>query len=242
MYDDYENYYEPSEVDCLLDEFKEKCKEHLLPNIKVEIDSLKQENNRLELKNDEYKKRENEITNKERDLKYKEDNLKKEVINEFYKTNIGDVLKQYVEDCEIWFADTENYQNRKCNLCNEERELIATFPNGKTTKTDCACAKILSRYVPSLSIITMIKFYKKDSRYTSDRKFYITSTYSPDTSSNHYNDDYAYQEFKIYHVVDEFNEGIIDLHTNKSYGEKLGFRRKEECQKYCDWLNKIKRK
>lgn len=238
MYDDdFEDYYEPSEVDQLVEEFRDKVREHLLPNIREEIERLNKENEKLRNKNEEYRKRESEINSKERDLKYKEDNLKREVEREFYEINIGDTLKQYIEDCEIWFANTENYQNQKCNLCNSKRELVANFPDGKTTKKECSCAKIFSKYVPDLSTITLIKFYKRNSRYPSDRKFYLSRTYSPPPNSR---DDYSYQEFKIYHVIDVFNESIIELHKNKPYGEKLGFKIKEECQKYCDWLNTIK--
>lgn len=235
MYYEEEYPYEPSFADEIIMEYQQKMKDILLNGVKYQIEQVKEENLRLKKENEECKKRENNILSKERDLKYKEDNLKREVEKEFYQSNIGDTLKQYIEDCEVWFADTEHYQNKKCDLCNEKRELVAKFPNGKTTRTDCNCATTLSKYVPGLSTISMIKFNKKDSRYSSDRKFYLSRTYSPPNNRSNY--DYDYQEFKIYHVVDEFNEGIVELHENKSHGEKLGFRSKDECQKYCDWLN-----
>lgn len=233
-YDEEPYYYEPSVADEILMEFQQKMKETLLESVKLDIETIKNENIKLKEENEKYKQRERDITNKENELRYKENNLKTEVAKEFYKNNIGDTLKQYIEDCEVWFADVDRYQNNKCNLCNENRELIAKFPNGKTTKTECTCAKYLSKYVPAISTINLIKFYKRDSRYSSERRFYLTRSYSP--PDNNY-DDYSYQEFKIYHIVDEFNEGIIELHENKKYGEKLGFRNIEECQKYCDWLN-----
>jgi len=238
MYFDEEPYYEPTIADEILFEYQQKMKDALLESVKYEIDQVKEQNIRLKKENEEYKKRENSISSKERDLKYKEENLKREVTNEFYQTNIGDILKQYIDDSEVWFADIEHYQNKKCKLCDENRELVAKFPNGKTTKTQCNCANNLSRYIPNLSPTTMIKFNKRDSRYSSDRKFYLSKTYSPGKNRSSY--DYDYQEFKIIHIVNEFNETIIELHENKSYGEKLGFRSKEECQKYCDWLNKKK--
>jgi len=240
MYDYYEEppYYEPTIADEIMFEYQQKMKDALLESVKLEIDNIKNENERLKEENNKYRQRERDILNKENDLKYKEENLKREVTNEFYQSNIGDTLKQYIEECEVWFADIDRYQNEKCNLCNEERKLVAKFPNGEITKIACACAKIFSKFIPAISVTTMIKFSKRDSRYSSDRKFYFSRSYSPDKSSNYYNNDYDYQEFKIYHVVDKFNESIIELHKNKSYGEKLGFKSKEECQKYCDYLNK----
>ncbi len=238
-YEEEYPYYEPTIADEIMMEYQQKMKDALLENIKFQIEQTKEENIRLKQQNEDYKKREHNITAKERDLKYKEDNLKREVTNEFYKTNIGDTLKQYLEDSEVWIADNEYYQKKKCNLCNEDRELVASFPNGKTTTTACACAKSLSRYVPNSSIMSMIKFVKNDSRYYSDRKFYLSKSYSP--PKKNYSYDYDYQEFKIINIVDEFNENTIKLHEDKGYGERLGFRSKEECQKYCDWLNKKKK-
>ena len=238
MYDYYEEppYYEPTLADEILIEYQQKMKDALLDSVKSQIENIKDENVRLKEENGNYKQRERDIINKENDLKYKEENLKREVTNEFYQSNIGDTLKQYVEECEVWFADINRYQNEKCNLCNEERKLVANFPNGEIIKTACACAKMLSKYVPAISTTTMIKFSKRDSRYSSERIFYFSRSYSPNNDRNSY--DYDYQEFNIYHVVDEFNESIIELHKNKSDGERLGFKSKEECQKYCDWLNK----
>jgi regulator of replication initiation timing len=240
MYDYYEEpYYEPSVADEILIEFQQKMKDVLLESIKSEIKSIAEENSTLRAENKKLKEKQHEVDRRERDLKYKEDNLKREVEKEFYQSNIGDTLKQYIEDCEIWFADVERYQNKKCDLCNEERELIVKFPNGKITKTDCDCAKFLSKYIPALSTISLIEFGKRNSRYSSERKFYLSRSYSPPENRLDY--DYEYQEFKIYHVVDEFNENTIELHENKKYSERLGFRSKEECQKYCDWLNQNKK-
>lgn len=240
MYFDEEPYYEPTIADEIMFEYQQKMKDALLESVKYEIEQIKEENIRLKKQNEEYKKRENNISSKESELKRKEENLKREVTNEFYKTNIGDTLKKYIEDCEVWFADIERYQNPKCDLCNEDRKLVAQYPNGKTSEANCDCAKMFSRYIPGSSFISVITFNKRDSRYSSDRNFYLSRTYIPGHNRSSY--DYDYQEFKIHHVIDKFDETIIELHEKKSYSEKLGFRNKEECQKYCDWLNEKEKK
>jgi len=233
---DYENYYEPSEVDQLVDEFKDKCREFLLPNIKEEINSLNKENSELKTKNEEYRKRENEINSKERDLKYKEENLKREVEREFYQSNIGDTLKDLIEKSEVWFAENRGFTQEKCSLCNNERKLVAKFKNGKTTTTDCECKTLKYTYVPESAELNFIKFAKKDNRYQSDRNFYISKSYSP--SKDYYDrNDYSYNEFSLCQVVEKFCDTIKELHETKRYGTKIGFTTKNECQKYCDWLN-----
>jgi hypothetical protein len=205
--------------------------------VRSEIESIKNENERLKTENKILKDKENKINAKERDLKYKEDNLKREVEKEFYESNIGETLKRYIDDCELWFADEGYIQKEKCNLCNKERKLIAEFPNGKTTKIDCECAKLIRMFTPCLTTEEIIKFSKKNSRYASDRVFYLTRSYSPSEESNYYNESH-YNEFRIGHIVDHFNDETKELLKSLEYGQKLGFRVKEECQKYCDWLNK----
>ena len=239
MYDDFEDYYEPSEVDQLVEEFKDKVREHLLPNIREEIERLNKENNDLRNKNEEYRKRESEIGNKERDLKYKAENLKREVEREFYQSNIGDTLKDYIDKAEVWFADQKGFPQEKCSLCNDKRKLVANFPNGKTTETNCDCSNLVHIFAPETSELSLIKFNKRDGHYQSDRKFYLSRSYIPSKNSS-YRDEYSYNEFKLYQIVDEFNNITIELHEAKEYSTKIGFKTKEECQKYCDWLNRDK--
>jgi len=240
-YEDYENHYESSEVDQLVEEFKDKCREHLLPNIRQEIEQLNKENMELRIKNEEYKKRESEIIGKERDLKHKGDNLKREVEKEFYASNIGDTLKDYIEKSEVWFADSKGFRQDKCSLCNDKRKLVANFPNGKTTEANCDCSSMIHKYVPEISELTMIKFSKKDSKYQSERKFYLSKTFIPSSKSS-YCDDHSYNDFKLCQIVDEFNDSTKELHEDKKYDTKVEIKTQEECQQYCDWLNRVKTK
>jgi len=122
-------------------------------------------------------------------------------------------------------------------LCNEHRKLVATFPNNKTTTTDCECSKKIRKFKPSLTTLSYIKFSKRNSNYRSDRDYYLSRNYIPSKNSNY---DYGYSEFKIAHVVEEFNDDTIELIKTLRYGDKIGFRYKEECKKYCKWLNKSK--
>ena len=69
----------------------------------------------------------------------------------------------------------------------------------------------------------------------------MSRSYIPSKNSS-CRDEYSYNEFKLYQIVDEFNDSTIELHEAKEYGTKIGFKTKEECQKYCDWLNTKKTK
>lgn len=235
-YEDYAGYYEPSPVDELVSEFRDKCREFILPDIKAEIERLNKENTELKAKNEEYRKREYEISKTEIDLKFKSDNLKREVEREFYQSNIGDTLKEYLETAEVWFADNRGFPQEKCSLCDDRRKLVANFSNGQTTEINCECGKSIYKYVPEFSELSLIKFNKKDSRYESDRKFYLSKSYAPSKDYSNRND-YSYNDFNLCQVANEFNDSIKELHKTKRYGTKIGFKSIEECQKYCDWLN-----
>jgi regulator of replication initiation timing len=231
---DYEQYYEPSEVDQIVDEFSEKIREFIVPNIKKELEKLRIENEKLKTENEKLKKHELEVVRKEKENDRRAENLKREVENEFYKTNVDDVFKDILENSELWFADRKKIPQEKCDICNEDGELVAIFPNGEATSKKCKCNDLLPSYVPEICTVEHTKFNKRDGGYHSDRKFYFTKSYFPSSNSNY---DYDYMEFNLLHTITNFNEEVKEIHKEKGYGTVIGFISKEECQKYCDWLN-----
>lgn len=74
MYYEYEDYYEPSVMDEILDEFRQKCKEVLLDDINTEIGAIKHTNEYLRKENDELKKA---LSNTEKDLRELKKNMEK---------------------------------------------------------------------------------------------------------------------------------------------------------------------
>jgi len=238
-YDDYEErYYEPSQLDIIVDEYKEKCKEVLLQDVKNEMARLRNENANLKSINESYIKRENEISQKERQLKYDSDNLKRNVETQFYAEKMIDTISRFIEDSIVWYPETEYYQGEKCKFCDKDRKISAKYPNGEIVTKACECAKNLSRYVPKTSELTTIKLHKEHSRYLSDRKFYLYACREQNPDKSY---DYGSSDFSLTFVRDNFDEEIIEYHAKKKYGEKIGLRSQEECQKYCDWLNEQKK-
>lgn len=236
MYFEDDYYCEPSELECILSDFQSQMTEILMSSVRNNLNAIKEENVRLKAENEKYKQRERDIFNEKTSLKYKQDNLKIEVEKEFYDTNIGDALKRYTEECEVWFADIKYKDKIQCDLCDANRKIRAIFPDGEVVEKTCECNEKISYYAPDTAIIQVLKFNRKNSRYVSERKFYFSKTYSPSKRSSSYYDEY--NEFKLYNVVDIFNEDTIELHENKQWGERIGFKTQEECQKYCDWLNR----
>ena len=236
MYPDFDDYYDPSEGELFFDEMKEKFREILREDVNSELSRLTKENAELRKIVKEYNDKKMELTRRERDVQYKEDNLKRDVEREFYSKTMDEVFEHLLEDSEVWYAERVPHEKPKCDLCNEEREMIATYPNGEVVKKQCDCAKPTYVYEPVISVNKQIKFHKAyKPRYSDHKKCYFTKNYEP-------NKDYAeaydyYSEFRIEKIYDEFNDEVKEYHKAKRYGEKIAFRNKEACQKYCDWLN-----
>lgn len=228
-------YYEPSEADIFFDEIKEKLREYLTDDIKYELERLTKENEELKDKNSKLRDENYKLNAEKRNAEWSKDTIRREVENEFYNTAIDEMFKSRIENIDVWFADLTYHQLPKCEYCNDDRVRVHTYPDGYEMKQRCSCNDHYTRYEPNLATLQTLKYNVKPSRYHSERKYYINDykAYEPD---NRYRD-YGYEEFKIIHIVDIFDDDTLDLGNNLSWGEKIGFKSKEECQKYCDWLN-----
>lgn len=242
MYDyDFDNYYEPSEGEMFFDEMKEKFREILKADIDSQLGKLTKENEELRKTVKEYNDKKMELARREREVKNKEDNLKCDVEREFYRKTMDEVFEHLLEDSEVWYAEHIPHEKPKCDLCDEERQMVATYPNGEVVKKQCDCAYPTYVYEPVISINKQIKFHKAyKPRYSENKKVYFTKKYSPNKD---YVDAYDYySEFRIENIYDEFNDDVKVYHESKRYGEKVAFRNKDACQHYCDWLNEKSKK
>ena len=211
MYPDFDDYYDPSEGELFFNEMKEKFREILHGDVNSELSRLTKENAELRKIVKEYNDKKMELTRRERDVQYKEDNLKRDVEREFYSKTMDEVFEHLLEDSEVWYAERVPHEKPKCDLCNEEREMIATYPNGEVVKKQCDCAKPTYVYEPVISVNKQIKFHK--SYKSSGKKCYFTKNYKP-------NKDYAeaydyYSEFRIENIYDEFNDDVKEYHKAK---------------------------
>lgn len=238
-YWDYEEpVWEPSEADELFDEMKSKLVEAAKASLKNDMESLKRRNEYLEKRNKELEDKAQEVLSKESDLEYKSRNLRREVEKEFYNTAINDLFKDAVEQSQLWFADNKPHEKPKCDKCDEDRNWVLTWPDGTTTSKRCTCSQSDYWYEPEETWIDTLKYKIKDSNYQSQRYYRLDRSYQYTGDSNW---SYcSYSDFGIQFVYDKFCEDVIKKREQLEYGKKIGFKSKEECQKYCDWLNKRK--
>ena len=238
-YWDYEEpMWEPSEADELFDEIKSKLIGAAKDSLKSDMESLKRRNEYLEKRNKELEDKSLEVSRKESDLEYKSRNIRREVEKEFYKTAIEDMFKDVLEKSQLWFADSKPHEKPKCDKCNDNREWVLTWPNGETSKKKCTCAQPEYWYEPQETWIDKLRYRVKDDNYPSERYYRLDKSYQC-TGSNRWGD-YSEQAFGIQFVYDKFCDDVIEKKKQLNYGQYIGFKSKEECQKYCDWLNRRK--
>jgi hypothetical protein len=238
-YWDYdEPVWEPSEADELFDEMKSKLVEAAKASLKNDMESLKRRNEYLEKRNKELEEKAQEVSRKESDLEFKSRNIRREVEKEFYKTAIDDIFKDAIEQSQLWFADNKPHEKPKCDKCDENRNWVLTWPNGTTTRKKCTCSQPDYWYEPEETWIDTLKYKIKDSDYQSERYYRLDRSYQYTGDSNW---SYcSYSDFGIQFVYDKFCEDVIEKNEQLGYGKSIGFKSKEECQKYCDWLNERK--
>ena len=235
-YWDYEEpMWEPSEADELFDELKSKLVDAAKNSLKSDMESLKRRNEYLEKRNKELEDKAREVSSKESDLEYKSRNLRREVEREFYKIAIDDLFKDMLEKSQLWFADNKPHEKPKCDKCDENRNWVLTWPDGTTTSKRCTCSQPEYWYEPQETWIDTLRYRVKDDNYPSERYYRLDKSYQYTGSSRW--DDYSYQDFGIQFVYDKFCDDVIEKKEQLGYGKKIGFKSKEECQKYCDWLN-----
>lgn len=238
-YWDYEEpVWEPSEADELFDELKSKLVDAAKASLKNDMESLKRRNEYLEKRNRELEEKAQEVSRKESDLEFKSRNIRREVEKEFYKTAIDDVFKDAIEQSQLWFADNKPHEKPKCDKCDENRNWVLTWPDGTTTSKKCTCSQPDYWYEPRETWIDTLKYKIKDSDYQSERYYRLDKSYQYTGDSR-----WSYCssiDFGILFVYDKFCEDVIEKNEQPGYGKRIGFKSKEECQKYCNWLNKRK--
>lgn len=229
------DYYEPSSADIFFDEMKDKFREHLVDSVKYELERLTKENEELREKNNKLSDENYKLTSEKNRAEWSRDSIRREIENEFYDKNIDEIFKDRLENIDVWFADYAYHEQPKCEYCNDKRNRVYKYPDGFEVEVACNCSKKVGCYKPNTATFGTLTYCIKPSRYSSERKMYVQDwkLYKPNDTYR----DYGYGDFKILHIVDLFDDDVLNLRKELSYGEKIGFKTEEECQKYCDWLN-----
>ena len=218
MYNDYDDfYYEPSEFEQMVDEFKASLRANVKDEIKEELAQLRKENEaNRELRNNwnakvaelekEYQNKKYELLKAQREAEAAAKDAKRMR------------LKELLSDCPV-FAYTvhlKNTQRPKCALCDENRYRAYTTPLGRIAREVCPCKEMLRRYYIKKAPIVSIEQYYHGSIVTK----YLVNDDSEDgylRCANEFHDETPFEKIKTYSPL---------------------FRDEARARRYVAWLNK----
>lgn len=211
----WEDYYEPSEFDILMDGFKDSIRENVKQEIKEKIERLEKENAELR-----------DVKEKWEDVKrYHEEAIcelkreKERVRKELESKKINELLESFAFTAYRPFAKSEMVP--KCDKCDENRKIYFTSPMGRKMSEDCTCAARKVTYTPSEELL--LRFYVRSSDEVSARCY----TRKEEVEWNRYD----YWDALYFELPDDLEKVSPSCAV---------FVNLSDCEKYCDYLNNKK--
>lgn len=224
MYD-FEDFYEPSEFEQMVEDFKEELRTSVKKEWLDKMKRLEEENKELREVKKNFEQIKNDYEKAKWECKKESEiaiaNAKKDAYKARLSELFGDMKSEY------WSIKKEYIKKPKCDKCDNNRMVAYITPLGKQAKEYCTCAETESKYVPCEMVIYQIYLY--NSRMGAS--FIKKNKEDEDIWIN--DSEYFGKKFV---VKDE--DDISTLTENNEYN--LYFESLEKCQEYCDYLNSNK--
>lgn len=207
----WDGYFEPTEVDIAMADFKASIVDNVRKEIKDKIDRLEKENAELREVKDNWDQIKREHATAMCELNLAKEQAKRQVEKARLQTVFRDLcVTGYQVHC-------EHMQGPKCDKCDEDRKIHFVSPMGRPMTEDCQCAASKAFYRPKE--VSLISFWIGNEV---GMRYYERS-----------DSDYADQYERRSEVYSELPE---ELETINSY--RAVFLNVADCQAYCDWHNK----
>lgn len=217
---DIEPYYEPTVADIIFIEAKQKLEEALKDSVKYKLEGVINENEELKVKNKELQKQVSEIKSRERQLEFDRQDLERKVRRERF----SQLMKDY--QTILYTVKTQYLKTKKCNNCDDNRKIHFKSPSGKDMTEYCECDKSIPKKIVKEN--KLVEF-----RLNRDRDE-ILAWYELKIEPKDRDSDYDHcRSTNRAEVIYNSDMKFEDLNRHEIF-----FREKEDCQKYCDFLNK----
>lgn len=228
MYDYDDFYYEPSEADDVIEQFKEKLRKEVKQEIQDEMNRLKEENEKYRDLKDAHL----DLTKEKEKLagmyRLKSLNLENELRQELKKATIGEIFSdfQYI----AYRVDVKVTKKDKCNKCDADRKLQYETPLGRKLWEYCECSKRVYSYVVQECMMCSIE----KSQYVESG---VKISYAP----------YSIESDGDIMLETEYLEDLrrlSEFYNNQDFEEIERqpwitlFKTKEKAQEFADYLNK----
>lgn len=214
-----DDWYEPSEFDIMMTEFKETIKSNAKQEIKDEIKYLQTELAKLKEVRDNWKKIERENSQLKLEVQKAKENAERDAKNAR--------LEQLLSECivNVWQACWKSeYIKPKCDKCDEHRQITFFSPSGRKYTEDCDCAKKKLIYHPEETTLQRIHIPFNGDRDSKGSPIYLSKQ---DNNNDYYVETISFRgDGKSFEELDK---------TWRPYFTTL-----ELAQEFCDWKNNQK--
>ena len=228
MFDyDYDDcFYEPSEFDEKVEEFKDYLRQSVKEEVQQKIERLEKENAELRGVRDNwdkvkrgYEAKQIELERKIADCEY---DVKRKRLEGLFEACGMNVI--------LYSAYPKAVYKTKCDKCDENRKVSFYSPSGREYKEDCECAKYYLKYSPSAYYCTE---FRVNRHKTKENPYPLMMWFKKYKDCSDDYDGYTYDSSNLCKCI--YNgEDFAELEERKT---SIYFRDEEDCQKYCDWLN-----
>ncbi|WP_055108923.1 hypothetical protein [Paenibacillus ihumii] len=213
--DNEDFYYEPSEFEQQVDEFKQSLLNAVRYEYKAEMERLRKENAELQ----DIKKRKKEIEAEHANALRQFESEKLNFENKLKRMRLAELLGENL--LIAWFPSSQNNRKPKCDKCDEQRLIHYTTPSGKPAHERCECSEYKRFYKPEE--IECYQFYQSKNSWGG--KMPAISLY------------YQRKEDREYDSFEACRRPYGGEPFEKVERWNVAFNSQEECQAYCDWLN-----
>lgn len=214
-----ENFFEPGEFDEKIEELKNELRESVKKEINDGIEKLRKENKELQ-----GIKRNFESIKKDFEKKKDEcDRAMRNAESRAKQTRLKELMEHF--KFTLWAVDWDYQYKKKCDKCDVHRRIQVVLPSGKKVDDECSCRVSKKVYRPKENVL-----YEFSER---NREFVAWYRAKGDEG----------EEYFVEDIRAEYAKTIVD--HNKDFKEiegkelrKVFFTTKEECQAFCDYLNR----
>lgn len=207
----WEEFYEGSEFDRQIEEFKDALREDVKRETLEEIEQLQKELAELR----DFKVRKDEIEKEYREKMRAAQIAAADAEHKWKNARLHTLLGEYLVGG--FTVKCEFIRGPKCSKCDENRRIHFQSPSGRDMSERCLCDVSVKRHIP-----VPIELYRIDAEKSYGKDEFVFAR----EGSSGYGDVYYARNI------------VRDLdHPEKIDTCSAMFLDKELCQKYCDWLN-----
>ena len=210
-------YYEPSEFDQQVEEFKASLMKSVKEDFLHRMEALEKENAALREFRDQrdtfIRDCNARVAAAQREARMAEEKWK----NARLRQLLGDFLT------EGWRISPTYEQGPKCDHCDETRHLHFKSPRGRDLKEECDCAKTFVVYHPKKVVLSKLYVKKND--------YYVNEWWGRYYTVEESNDEYRYDM-----MAEVYERGFRDFEKVKNTYWAV-FLCEEDCRLYCERLN-----